>query len=68
MYWLLLLFIFLMNYFTKLSNNSIKDTDEGRAASALITFPSGPIKINLGIALIPKAFIKSEVQFLSANN
>ncbi|MCD8529623.1 MAG: hypothetical protein LRY25_02620 [Flavobacterium sp.] len=45
--------LFKRNYFTKPSNNSVKDAEEGLAASALITFPSGPIKINLGIALIP---------------
>ncbi len=45
-----------------------KACDEGLGASAKITFPSGPIKINLGIEFIPNAFIKSEFQLLSANN
>ena len=58
----------MLYYFTKPSNNSVNEADEGLAASALITLPSGPIKMNLGIELIPKALIKSEVQFLSANN
>ena len=58
----------MLDYFTKPSNNSINEADEGLGASAFITFPSGPIKINLGIESTPNALIKSDIQFLSANN
>ena len=55
-------------YFKRLSNNSVNCGEEGLAASALITFPFGSINKNLGIESIPNALIKSEFQFLSANN
>ena len=42
-----------MNYFTNSLKTLSKFSDEGLSAFALTTFPSGPIKINLGIELIP---------------
>ena len=41
---------------------------DGRNSSADTTFPFGSIKINRGIALIPKALMKSEFQSLSAKS
>jgi hypothetical protein len=57
-----------MNYLSNLSNCSFSFGLEGLAASASTTIPLGSININLGIELIPKAFKKSDSQFLSAYN
>ena len=58
----------MLDYFTKPSNNSTNNGDDGLGASAFTTFPFGSINKNIGIELIPNALIKSDIQFLSANN